>query len=124
MTPIYGHVSEATAYVVEDYPYGFSLRCTIRYWLEHSPNKGFRFVSQTKNPKNGRWNAPKKSTYARMGGCMFLDEKGHVQWAGVSGYSSVSELEQFIANFPGANLDDAKLFLKMKLAHDAKKSKL
>ncbi len=29
-----GHISPETAYVVEDYPYGYTLRCTIRYWLE------------------------------------------------------------------------------------------
>ena len=31
MTPLYGHVSEETAYVNHDYPYG-SLRCTIKFW--------------------------------------------------------------------------------------------
>ena len=32
--PISGHTDEKTAYVVEDYPYGFRLRTTIRYWVE------------------------------------------------------------------------------------------
>jgi hypothetical protein len=29
------HTSPETAYLVEDYPYGFRLRCQIRYWLEY-----------------------------------------------------------------------------------------
>ena len=62
-TPLYGHTSEATAYVVADYPYGFRERTQIRYWLEHKPKKGWRFVSQTLNPKTSRWNKPKASTY-------------------------------------------------------------
>lgn len=51
LTPLGGHVDEASAYVVNDYPYGFRLRCKIRYWLEHSLKKGTRFCSQTTNPK-------------------------------------------------------------------------
>jgi len=39
--------------LVEDYPYGFRLRCKIRFWLEYAPKRGFRFVSQTTNPKRG-----------------------------------------------------------------------
>jgi hypothetical protein len=44
------HLSPETAYLVSDYPYGFRLRCKIRYWLEHHPKRGTRFVSQTTNP--------------------------------------------------------------------------
>jgi hypothetical protein len=32
-----GHISQETAYLVDDYPYGFRLRCKIRYWLEYQP---------------------------------------------------------------------------------------
>lgn len=108
MTPIYGHKSEETAYVVEDYPYGYKLRCTIRYWLEFKPSKGYRFVSQTKNPKNNRWNAPKASTYMSVSGCMFLDENGHVKWSGVSHYSSLADLKRFAESFPEADLTAVK----------------
>lgn len=95
-TILSGHVSPETAYVVEDYPYGFTLRCKIRYWLESSPNKGVRFVSQTTNPKRGdTWNKPKASTYCRFGGAMFLDEKNHVHWQGVTEYDSTQNLIDF-----------------------------
>lgn len=78
-----GHVSPETAYVVDDYPYGFRLRCKIRYWLEHKPGHGVRLVSQTTNPKRPGeiWNKPKASTYCTFSGCMYLDDNGHVQRA-------------------------------------------
>lgn len=95
LKPLTGHTSPETAYVVDDYPYGFKLRCKIRYWLEHSPSKGFRFCSQTTNPKKSVevWNAPKKSTYSMLG-VMGLDEKGHVTWTGCSIYD-FDKLEAF-----------------------------
>ena len=92
-----GHESPETAYLVEDYPYGFRLRCKIRYWLEYKAEKGVRFVSQTTNPKREGivWNKPKASTYCRFGGAMYLDENGHIQWAGAHEYQDVSELIAF-----------------------------
>lgn len=83
-----GHTSPETAYVVEGYPYGFKLKCRIRYWLENNSNsKGTRFWSQTTNPKRGDvWNAPKSSTYSLLG-AMYTDEQGHVHWDGLSSYN-------------------------------------
>ena len=48
-----GHTSPETAHVTIDYPYGFRLRCQRREWLEYKPKKGYRFVTQTSNPKPG-----------------------------------------------------------------------
>lgn len=56
------HTDAASAYIIEDYPYG-RLRCQMRVWMEYRAGHGFRKVTQTQNPKTGRWNAPKKSTY-------------------------------------------------------------
>lgn len=83
-----GHTDAESAYLVEDYPYGFRLRCKIRYWIETATKgaaKGTdRFVSQTTNPKRPEevWNKPKTSTYLELG-VMYLDEVDHVQWWGV-----------------------------------------
>ena len=102
-TILSGHVSPETAFLVNDYPYGFRLRCKIRYWLESSPNKGVRFCSQTTNPKRGdTWNKPKASTYSRFGGAMYLDENNHVQWSGVGEYDSCQELINFKNEFYAA----------------------
>ena len=95
-----GHISPETAYLVDDYPYGFKLRCKIRYWLEHHPRKGTRFVSQTTNPrKGGFWNKPKASTYAYIAGCMFLNEDDHVTWDALSEYESVEQCETWLATY-------------------------
>lgn len=96
-TVLTGHTSPDTAYVVDDYPYGFRLRCKIRYWLEYNPRRGFRFVSQTTNPKRPGlvWNKPKASTFCRWGGAMLLADNGHVSWTGIHKYSNLPALVAF-----------------------------
>ena len=59
-----------------DYPYGFRERTTKTDWLEFNFKKGFRHMSQTENPKTGRLNNPKKSTYYN-GMALYLDENQH-----------------------------------------------
>jgi hypothetical protein len=114
--PLYGHTSEATAYVVADYPYGFTKRTQIRYWLEGpKPKKGWRFVSQTLNPQTGRWNKPKTSTYTEWGGAMFLDDKGHVHWDGVGVYSDAQKILAFVTMFPGADMRELRKVVPAKL---------
>jgi len=115
--PLYGHTSEATAYLVDDYPYGFRERTQIRYWLEHKPKKGWRFVSQTLNPKTGRWNKPKASTYAEWGGAMYLDENGHVQWTGVGPYSDEKQFLTFVEAFPGADMRELRKVVPAKMRY-------
>jgi len=114
MQPLYGHTSADTAYVVDDYPYG-RLRCTIKFWLETDARKGARFCSQTTNPKNGRINAPKHSTYAKLAGCMYLDEQGHCQWRGLTEYSSPEDCLKFAQDFPSADFTILRQWLKAAL---------
>jgi hypothetical protein len=107
---LYGHTSEATAYLVEDYPYGFRERTQIRYWLEGpKAKKGWRFVSQTKNPKTDRWNKPKAFTYAEWGAAMYLDDKGHVQWTSIGPYSDERQVLAFVQTFPEAKSELRKV---------------
>ena len=107
--PLYGHTSEASAYLVADYPYGFVQRTQIRYWLEEKSKKGWRLVSQTKNPKTGAWNKPKASTYADWGAAMYLDGDGHVQWEGVGPYTNDQKILAFVRTFPGAKSELTKV---------------
>lgn len=81
-TILRGHTSSETAYVVDDYPYGFTLRCRIRYWLERKAGFGYRLMSQTTNPKVAGevWNKPRAGTYVAGMARMFKDQAGHVQW--------------------------------------------
>lgn len=95
-----GFDSMNNGYLVNDYPYGFRLRCKIRYWLEYSEKLGYRFCSQTSNPKkNDIWNKPKKSTYISIVACMHLDENNHVTWSGLSEYSDLKKATEFKAMF-------------------------
>jgi len=98
-TPIFGHTSQETAYLIADYPYGRTLRCKRRVWLESDPKRGVRFVAQTENPKNGRWNAPHKSTYTDVAGALYLDAENHVQWDGIGYYSTPEEAIAFVQTY-------------------------
>lgn len=71
------HNSQETAYLVSDYPWGSKLRCNMRVWIEFKKGSGMRFCTQTEDPRNGRWNAPKKSTYSKALVAIF-DEQGHL----------------------------------------------
>ena len=120
-----GHTSPETAYVVEDYPYGFRLRCRIRYWLEHKPRRGFRLVSQTTNPKKlgSPWNKPKASTYCQFG-VMFLNEEDHVKWSGTSAaYTTAAELMKWAATWgeglPEEHRKQLQRFINAKTAYEA-----
>ena len=119
-----GHISPETAYVVEDYPYGFRLRCKIRYWLEYKAKKGFRFVSQTTNPKKPGevWNKPKASTYSLFGGAMYLNEKGHVTWSALSEYSGGMETKAWANKYgeavPEAGREMFARWVAAKIAYD------
>lgn len=114
--PLYGHTSESSAYVVDDYPYGRD-RTQIRYWLESKPKKGWRFVYQTLNPKSKRWNKPKASTYIEWGAAMYLDDKGHVQWEGVGQYSDDQKILAFAQAFPGADMNVLRQVVPAKLRY-------
>lgn len=113
MTPLYGHHTSAeTGYVVADYPYGFHLRCKIRFWVEYKPKKGFRFCSQTTNPKLSyeKWNAPKCSTYSALAMNMFLDDAGLLQHDGLSEYATPIQILEFLCRFPGTDVTALKLY--------------
>lgn len=121
---LHGHVSPDTAYVVDDYPYGFRLRCKMRYWLEYNPQRGFRLWSQSSDPKRGHvWNKPKASIYARFGGAMYLDELSRVQWSGLSEYSNGAEAKAWSDTYRQGVPEEgrAKLdqWVAAKLAYDA-----
>ena len=81
-----GHTSAETAFVIDDYPYGFRLRCQRRVWVEQATKgtyKGFyRFVSQTTNPKKQGtvWNKPHAGTYFPFV-VLFRDQtdEGHIK---------------------------------------------
>ena len=120
-----GHVSPETAYVVDDYPYGFRLRCKIRYWLETHKRLGVRMVSQTSNPKVAGlvWNKPKASTYCKFAGAMFLNSEDHVQWSGLHEYADGAECKAWRDLYgqavPEASRETMHRWCNTKIAYDA-----
>ena len=120
-----GHLSPETAFVVADYPYGYRLRCQIRYWIEYKPGKGFRCWSQTSNPKRPGlvWNKPKASTYYRFGGALVLNDDDMVRFVGLSEYSNGQEAKAFLDTYgpavPEAGQDILAKWVAAKLAYDA-----
>ena len=123
-----GHVSPETAYIVNDYPYGFRLRCAIRYWLDVHPTHGVRMISQTSNPNRGHaWNKPKASTYSKFGAAMYLDDKGHVHQSGLTEYTDGAEAANWRATFghgvPDAARDLMDRWVAAKVAYDGARTK-
>ena len=125
-----GHVSPETAYVIADYPYGFRLRCAKRYWLDCDERRGVRLMSQTSNPKRPGllvWNAVKASVYCRFGGAMYLDEDGHVQWSGLTEYSSAADClawrETYGAGVPEPAREMLSRWVAAKVAYSANREK-
>ena len=119
MTPLYNHTSFETSYHVPDYPYGRTVRCEIRFWIEFKESKGYRFCYKTKNPKTDSWdtNAQKNSGYFTLAMSMFLDEKRHVTYSALTEYSPAKDIQKFAGNFPEAVTDRLKTFVKLQAAY-------
>lgn len=85
-TILFGHTSPDTAYVVDDYPFGFRLRCKIRYWVEYKKGFGRRVVSQTSDPRSPvlSWNKPKPGNYYMYAALVLDKSNGHIETAVLS----------------------------------------
>lgn len=96
---IQGCDSLETAYCVEDYPYGFRLRCRKYYYVETGKN-GQRLVTVTTNPKaGGKLNKPVKETYKRVV-VLFKDEvTGYLLTDALSDYAGTGDVEAFMNTY-------------------------
>jgi hypothetical protein len=103
----FGHTSAETALAVEDYPYGFHLRTTIRYWIESKAKHGDRLVSQTLNPKTGRWNKPKAGTYSTLQ-VLYVNEEGHVKTVGLGTWPDEDQIARFCAAVGAERLNEVQ----------------
>ena len=113
MQTLSGHTSPATAYVVEDYPYGFRLRCTMRHWIEFKRGHGFRHVTQTSNPKKAGdvWNKPRAGTYHPVL-VLTVDEDGRVEGDGLNLYASDERIDTFEERHAAALTDEHRAALR------------
>lgn len=94
-----GHTCFNNAYVIEDYPYGRTLRCTKRIWVEQATKghkKGqHRAVYCTTNPKsNDSWNKPKCGNYYDVVILYIEKETKYVKIAGCNYHSGVNEFKE------------------------------
>jgi hypothetical protein len=84
----------------DNYPYGRS-RTTAFFSVEFKKNKGFRTVFQTIDPKNGRLNKPKNSTYYSVILPMQRENR-HIEYCGYldfNGHDAINKGLQFMADF-------------------------
>ena len=97
---IFNHTNENTAFLVNNYPYGFRLRTKIRYWIETN-KKGDRLISQTLNPKTNLWNKPKTSVYSSIA-VMFVDDNNYLKYQCVNiGWDNEEKFNAFIQEIGG-----------------------
>ena len=80
----------------DDYPYGRQT-CHITFQVEFKAKKGMRFVTQTTNPKTGRVNNPKRSTYSDFV-CLHRDENDHIKahHLNLRGYDDIAQMIEFL----------------------------
>jgi hypothetical protein len=93
-TILKGHTSIETAYKVDDYPYGSRLRTSIFYWIETKRGKGDRFCTCTIDPRNGKMNNAKKTTYYPFI-YMYVNEDGNVKRTVLDAYDVKLFRERF-----------------------------
>ena len=102
----YLDTSKGQIYSTNNYPYG-RLKCNAHFGVEYKKNKGFRTTFQTENPKTGRLNAIKNSTYADLIALYKDDDTGHYEYSHFStnGYEAINRTFAFIKeNFNTLNL--------------------
>lgn len=100
---------------VENYPYGYTLKTTLFDTMEFNNKKGYRHITQTINPKNGRLNAEKKSTYAPLK-VRFFDENKHIKCIvfDFNGKESINKGLKFLfENFLSFDVNEIKYFYEL-----------
>ena len=83
---------------VNNYPYSFNTKTTMFDSLEFHPKKGYRHVTQTVNPKTGKLNNPKKSTYYALL-VRYVDGDGYLKTIGFdfNGKEKINKNCKFLA---------------------------
>lgn len=72
------YIKTAEIIEVKNYPYSFNLKTTLFDSMDFDLKKGYRRSTQTINPKTGKANKPKKSTYSPLI-VRYYDENGHIK---------------------------------------------
>lgn len=78
----------------DNYPYG-RLRCTRTTELEYKKGRGYRVAHTTTNPKTGRINKPKRSTYSEFMTLYKDEETGYTKTYSLS-LNGTESIQRFI----------------------------
>jgi len=108
------HVDAESAYQIADYPYG-RLRTTMKIWIHTNKKGAQRIMRQTQNPKTGRWNKPKASTYSEIKVLHVDTENGHIESAGFS--LAYGDAAKFLAKYETALNEDQRKTLTFKVEY-------
>jgi len=103
----YTAVSPETAYIINDYPWGWTLKTQQKVWIETDKKHGDRIVRQTLNPKNNVWCKPKKSTYEAIM-VMGFNEENHISHIGLWHSASAEEVNKFLSQIDKDKLTEAQ----------------
>jgi hypothetical protein len=105
------YIKTAEIIKVENYPYSFNLKTTLFDSIDFDLKKGYRRSTQTINPKTGKANKPKKSTYSQLI-VRYFDENGHIKCKhfDFNGDKEINEGTQFLA-------ENFNLFIPVEIAY-------
>jgi len=95
-----------TAYIVKDWPWGWTLKTEARFWIE-TTKRGDRFVKQLVNPKTGKWCKPKKQTYEAVLVLAILDD-GEVTFKGLGNHADRDKIAAVLEMIDFEKLNDAQ----------------
>ena len=93
------HRDKESAYIIPDYPYGATLRCELRIWMDFDEKRGYRFCRQTYHPISLRENRAKKDTYMPLAGFMYVGQDDRIYVLGLSEYSGLEDIREFVQKY-------------------------
>jgi hypothetical protein len=107
LTQLIGHNSEETAYIQNDFPFGYRHRTERKYWIETTKH-GQRLCTRLKHALTGKWFAVKKSTYNALEVLVLNNENNHVETRGYSNLiaSDHKQIDEFATTY---ELDETQM---------------
>ena len=108
-------ISEETAFIIENYPYGFTLKTKQKRWIEYKPNFGYRSCTRTLNPKNNSWCAIKKGTYNQFLVLAQNLTNEHIVSLGFYNFYETEKVKSFLEKYKADLLPEQINFLESKV---------
>jgi len=107
-------ISPDTA-ISDNCQYGYT-RSIKRHWIE-ATKRGQRYCTQTKNPKSGEWNNPKKSIYSQIMK-LYKDENNKLTYFSLDYNDREDKVKEFVRVFGGVLIEPEREKLNSIIAWD------